>query len=206
MSVLFPRRICPRPRSYDASGALNESLADTFGYFVDPGNWTMGEALGVENQIRDLSNPRRHGQPDHMRDFVNVPASNDHGGVHTNSGIMNKAAYNVISAIGKEKAEQIFFQVMRYYLNNNSQFSDMRDAMVQATSSLYPNEKNTLIAVNNAYAAVGIGEMIQSASQDNTRVNSNYYLVPDSQVRELNFYDYVGFREIPTYENGSIYN
>ncbi len=59
------------------SGALNESFSDIFGYFVDSGDWLMGEDL-PGGALRDLSNPAQ-GQPDRMADFVNT--SNDDGGV-----------------------------------------------------------------------------------------------------------------------------
>ena len=40
-----------------------------------------------------------------MIDFVYT--NSDNGGVHTNSGIPNKAAYNTIRSIGKQRSEQI---------------------------------------------------------------------------------------------------
>ena len=62
------------------SGALNESFADIFGYFVDNGDWTLGEGStgadppnsGVSGcvstaAIRDFSNPPCQNQPDHMQ-------------------------------------------------------------------------------------------------------------------------------------------
>ena len=62
------------------SGALNESFADIFGYFVDNGDWTLGEgstgadppnsgASGCVSTaaIRDFSNPPCQNQPDHMQ-------------------------------------------------------------------------------------------------------------------------------------------
>ena len=51
-----------------------------------------------------MSNPEQFGQPSHMKDYVST--EKDNGGVHTNSGNPNKAAYNVIQAIGKSKSEQ----------------------------------------------------------------------------------------------------
>ena len=106
------------------SGALDESFADIFGYFVDPGNWLFGEgAPGAVAPIvpfqgskvcsptpasRDLSNPPCFGDPDHvngaisgdgigLRPAPNQPgADNDQGFVHTNSGIHNKVAYLLI--------------------------------------------------------------------------------------------------------------
>lgn len=90
------------------SGALNESMSDVFGVCVrsyheaegSGPNWRIGEELFVEpgSALRDMKNPgtaydnRLLGsdpQVGHMRDFVET--YQDHGGVHLNSGIPNKA-------------------------------------------------------------------------------------------------------------------
>lgn len=48
-------------RYVNQSGALNESFSDVFGYFVDPTNWDVGDAVftpGVSGDaLRSLSNP-----------------------------------------------------------------------------------------------------------------------------------------------------
>ena len=66
----------------------------------------MGEDVYTPGQngdaLRSMSNPERFGQPSHMDDYVNTQS--DNGGVHTNSGIPNKAAYNTIRSIGKGKS------------------------------------------------------------------------------------------------------
>lgn len=97
------------------SGAINESLADIMGEIVDhrfesegdsPDSWTMGEDLqarlapsGEPDLQRSFSDPTRHGQPDRMTsplytaDLHPKRPYADQGGVHTNSGVGNKAAY-----------------------------------------------------------------------------------------------------------------
>jgi Zn-dependent metalloprotease len=100
------------------SGALNESFSDIFAAMVDRDDWLIGEdlpphILGGREAIRDLSNPRRFGQPDHTRDWVKTCSDNE--GVHTNSGITNKAYYNIVTAIGKDKAERIFYRALTVY-------------------------------------------------------------------------------------------
>jgi bacillolysin/neutral peptidase B len=93
----------------DQSGALNESFSDIFGIIIanwdpqDPDRdvsswtWQLGAGLGEGGgPLRDLSNPRVTGDPDHMQDFLRT--KRDSGGVHTNSNIHNKAAYNVLTA------------------------------------------------------------------------------------------------------------
>ena len=90
-------------------GALNESYSDIFGTIIaNQGNadprtwdWRLGEGLlPGDEPFRDLSDPPRFGQPDHMDDFKVLPNNQqgDWGGVHINSGIHNKAAYNLLTA------------------------------------------------------------------------------------------------------------
>ena len=89
------------------SGALNESYSDIFGILDrqlrsarrDAWDWQIGEELdGTGLPLRDLSDPARRGQPAHMRDYQDLGEGVDHGGVHTNSGIHNKAAFNLLTA------------------------------------------------------------------------------------------------------------
>ena len=90
-------------------GALNESYSDIFGTIIanlgndDPRtwDWLLGERLlPGDKPFRDLSDPPRFGQPDHMDDFKVLPDTQegDWGGVHINSGIHNKAAFNLLTA------------------------------------------------------------------------------------------------------------
>jgi hypothetical protein len=149
------------------SGALNESFSDIFGYFVDSGDWLMGEDL-PGGALRDLSNPPAFGQPDRMADFLNT--SNDDGGVHTNSGIQNKAAFLIINGgthngftvqgIGKTKAERLFYNMLTYRLWSSAQFIDARNAAVAESNwqfALGNFSLNDGCQVKNAYAAVGLG-------------------------------------------------
>ncbi len=68
------------------SGALNESYSDIFGVIVsnlhkaglDDWNWQMGEELDETGvPIRDLRSPTLHDQPDHMRDYRELPCASD---------------------------------------------------------------------------------------------------------------------------------
>ncbi|HMN61322.1 MAG TPA: M4 family metallopeptidase, partial [Anaerolinea sp.] len=92
------------------SGAINEAFSDIFGEFVDQLNnsrntdnlgtlWRIGEDLpGYPNGIRDMKNPLTFGDPDKVTSpnyycKALTVTNNDNGGVHHNSGILNKAAY-----------------------------------------------------------------------------------------------------------------
>lgn len=149
------------------SGALNESFSDIFGYFVDNDDWLMGENL-PGGALRDLSNPPAQGQPDRMSNYVNT--SGDNGGVHTNSGIHNKAAYLIINggtfngftiqALGKTKAERLFYNMLTYRLWDSSQLIDARNAAINEASWQFVTgnfSQNDICQVQNAYAAVELG-------------------------------------------------
>lgn len=148
------------------SGALSESMADVMGCFAEfkyqPGkaDWLMGEDIYTPNKandaLRSLSNPTLYNQPDHMNNYYNT--TQDYGGVHTNSGIPNKAAYLIAtnSAVGVAKAEQIYYRALTVYLTSNSNFHDARVAVAQAAADLYGAGGAEVSAVNSAFSAVGI--------------------------------------------------
>ena len=102
---------------YYQSGSINESISDVMGELFDQWNnsdtvvpgqdgpsfdWQIGEDLPasartfngvVEPAIRSMSNPGQYGQPDSMTSSLWSNDEYDAGGVHTDSGVGNKAAY-----------------------------------------------------------------------------------------------------------------
>jgi len=154
------------------SGALNESYADIFGAMIDRDDWKIGEDVVNTNvfpsgALRDLENPNNGGsgpgsngwQPKHMNEFVTLPNTpqGDNGGVHVNSGIPNRAFFLVANAIGRNKAEQIYYRALVNYLVKSSQFIDMRNAAERAATDLHGAGSAEVNAVRAAYDAVGIG-------------------------------------------------
>ncbi|MDJ1155302.1 M4 family metallopeptidase [Macrococcus caseolyticus] len=141
---------------YGQSGALNESFSDIFGYFVDPSDWLMGEDVYTPGQsgdaLRSLSNPGAFGQPENMSQYVNTQS--DNGGVHINSGIPNKIAYNTIRQLGNQKSEQIYYRALTQYLTSNSNFSDAKNALAQSAYDLYG--QNDADIVWNEWSKAGV--------------------------------------------------
>jgi Zn-dependent metalloprotease len=167
------------------SGALDESFSDIFGVIIN--NWSKSDVgqwdweLGARFvddalPLRDLSNPARtYNQgdpnktpyPDHMNNYKQT--KKDSGGVHTNSNIHNKAAYNVLSAT--DNAGQKVFPpaevAVMYYLclnrlNSLATFSDTLQALVDVANTLYAGDakdarENKIQYILNAYQQVGIG-------------------------------------------------
>jgi Zn-dependent metalloprotease/subtilisin family serine protease len=152
------------------SGALNESFSDIFGAMVDRDDWLMGEdlppqALGGRDAVRDLADPARLGQPAHTNDWVSTCSDNE--GVHTNSGIFNKAFYNIATAIGKDAAELIFYRALVVYLQPSSSFEDARASALQAAEDLFGPGPET-DAVEAGFNAVGLDGVWNPPANDCT--------------------------------------
>lgn len=148
----------------DQSGALSESFSDVFGtaveFSVQPekADWLIGEDIwtpAIEGDaLRSMEDPTLYGDPDNMDDYV--VTTSDNGGVHTNCGIPNKAAYLVGSTIGVDKMEKIYYRALTAYLTTTSDFSDCRAALLQSAADFYGAGSGEYIAVSNAFDAVGI--------------------------------------------------
>ncbi len=149
------------------SGALNESFADIFGAMMDRDDYKIGEDVVKISSfptgaLRDMANPNNGGsqlgdrgwQPAHVNEqyFGDL----DLGGVHINSGIVNKAFHLFAETVGKDKAEQVYYRALTQYLTQSSQFVDARNAVVMSASDLYGATESDAAA--NAFSSVGIGE------------------------------------------------
>ncbi|MEO0900133.1 MAG: M4 family metallopeptidase [Bacteroidota bacterium] len=151
------------------SGALNESFADIFGVMIedDPNDWQLGEDVTSTQffptgALRDMANPNNGGnslsdngwQPDHMDDIYTGTA--DNGGVHINSGIVNRAYYLYATAIGRAKAEQVFYRALTTYLTRSSQFLDGRFTVIKSAEDLHGVGSNEANQAASAFDQVGI--------------------------------------------------
>lgn len=152
------------------SGALNESFADIFGVMIDRDDWRLGEDVVKTSSfpsgaLRDMANPNQGGtglqspgwQPAHMND--KYTGTQDNGGVHINSGIVNRCFYLFATSagVGKEKAEQVYYRALDMYLTRSSQFLDSRFAVIKAAEDLNGGAGNAVaLAAAAAFDAVGI--------------------------------------------------
>lgn len=152
------------------SGALNESFSDVFGLIIEGDNtlWEMGDNLQLPTSRyvlkRSAKDPTMYGQPAHMKDYENLPNTQDGdwGGVHTNSGIPNKAFYNIASKIGFDKAGKIYYKALTENLSATSNFMDARNALVAAAVSLYGSDSQERQIVQQGFADVGLGQAYQN--------------------------------------------
>ncbi|HEY4025792.1 MAG TPA: M4 family metallopeptidase [Candidatus Dormibacteraeota bacterium] len=157
------------------SGALNESISDVFGSLVkqyklgqtaDQASWLIGDGIlgpGMHGvALRSMKAPGTafdgDEQPASMSAYVNT--TSDNGGVHTNSGIPNRAFYLVATGIGGhawERAGRIWYQVMvSRAVPPDSQFTTFAQATLAAASSLYGPASVEAKAVAEAWAEVGV--------------------------------------------------
>lgn len=144
--------------------------------------WLIGEEIDRRSgsiALRSMSNPNARSQPDTYGGtyWVNVNCSpsrtNDYCGVHTNSGVLNHWFYILtegksgsndngdsysVTGIGIDKAAQIAYRLESYYLSASSTFSNARTYGIQAAQDLYGADSAEVIAVTNAWYAVGVGE------------------------------------------------
>ena len=181
------------------SGALNESFADVFGYLLENevGDFRLGEDIVSElyfptGAMRDMSDPNNGGktannfgyQPGHMREFEQLSAEDDNGGVHSNSGIPNRAFYYFVTAngIGEARAERVYYRAISEYLTRSSRFVDARIAIVQSAKDLYGEEAAN--AARSAFDKVGIGGGQGGDYQDDLETNdgNRYLLVSDEDL------------------------
>jgi len=165
---------------YGESGAMNESFADVFGAMIDRDDWLIGEDVvktnvftsGALRSMEDPHNGQSSGdfgggwQPRHTNE--QYTGNQDNGGVHINSGIPNYAYYLFAtnSAVGKQKAEKVFYRALTAYLTKSSQFRDLRAAVVQSADDLY--DASVVNAANAAFDQVGIagGGQVTNYEQD----------------------------------------
>jgi len=172
------------------SGALNESYSDIFGIIVsnlsnpDVGswNWELGEELnGSGIPIRDLSRPSQYGQPEHMDDYalMAVGPMTDWGGVHINSGIHNKAAYNLLTSkdahgtrlFDPREVAALFYLALTQHLSRTSKFLDSRRGVELSARTFFrndPRQAEKLAAIANAFDQVGIPSSLGITFEPNT--------------------------------------
>lgn len=160
-------------------GALNESMSDVLGVLIETydkynvkggGTWTFNSADWVVGDdvytpgtagdaLRSLANPALYGQPANMSSYQNLPntEAGDWGGVHTNSGIPNKAAYLVAQSIGCDKTARIYYRALTTYFTSSTDFTGARSGLIQAATDLYGASSAEVTAVQNGFSSVGIG-------------------------------------------------
>ncbi|MEP0807183.1 MAG: M4 family metallopeptidase, partial [Chloroflexota bacterium] len=141
---------------YYQSGAISESFSDLWGEYYDQTNgqgnddvtvrWLLGEDITGLGAVRSMNNPLLFNDPDRMSSPNYYEGEDDNGGVHTNSGVNNKAvslmvdggAFNgrTVTALGWDKTAAIYYEANTNLLSSGADYSDLYYALQQACSNL----------------------------------------------------------------------
>ncbi len=161
------------------AGALNESFSDVMGSLVKQytlgqdtksADWLIGKGMMKdfpEQALRSMKAPGtaydnpllgKDPQPAVMRNYVKTAA--DNGGVHTNSGIPNRAFFLVADALGGnawEKPGQIWYDTIRDpRLGHSATFGQFADRTVFNAGHRYGTASQEQKAVVVAWKEVGV--------------------------------------------------
>lgn len=152
-----------------ASGALNEHFSDFFATMVDRSDWL------ITLTSRDTSNPAI----DQASEFWNT--TTDKGGVHSNSGIGNKAGFLVaddglnvhpgsgveVQGIGRAKAEQLWYATL-LSLTPRTGFYPWACATINTARSMPGFSEDDVRSVVDAMLAVEL------VTEDDGRISCDY--------------------------------
>lgn len=163
----------------DQSGALNESVSDVFGALVeqyaleqttDAASWLIGAGLFTDEvegaALRSMKAPGtaydddilgKDPQPAHMDDYI--ATDDDHGGVHLNSGIPNRAFVAVAESLGGyawERAGQIWYDTLLSPITARIDFAGFAAATVRSAIQRYGEASAEADAVRAGWSEVGV--------------------------------------------------
>jgi Zn-dependent metalloprotease len=182
------------------SGALNESLSDIFGAFVD--QYTTdggGTPLTIAETstwppLRNMDDPTQSDgpQPDRMSTAVSSPntEAGDWGGVHSNSGIPNKAFammtvggvhanthIEVRTPLGWDASRTLWWEVVRgRVVGANATFVDMANATIAIARR---SGRESLSAAVCAWVSVEVFDEKTAKSRWNVTCRTNRSCVAD---------------------------
>ena len=177
------------------SGALNESFADIFAAQVDASDWLIGEDL-TGPTLRDMSNLMVFpGNAPFSNNPQGGPGGNDNGGVHTNSGVQNHAAYlmaegdfdqnGTVDGFGRVNLRRLAWHVMRALPDNatmsmSAQMFRSRAAYLES-QGIFADED--VCVVRNAFSVVGLldGDLDCDGLLDDQDPDNDGDTVPDGE-------------------------
>src|SRR3954454_3438048 len=158
------------------SGALNESVSDVFGSCLkqrllaqsaEEADWLIGEGIFMPSvqgkALRSMKAPGtayddpslgKDPQVASMDDYVQT--TEDNGGVHTNSGIPNKAFYLAATGVGGNSwdgAGKIWYAALTSGIGADTDFAGFAAATVAAARDVSAEAES---AVTQAWTSVGV--------------------------------------------------
>ena len=205
------------------SGALNEGFSDCWGasvekYTVDllgltgKSTWDIGEEImKAGGALRSMSNPNLYGQPAYYKganwaSTASPSSTNDNGGVHTNSGVLNYWYYLVatgksgtnevgnafaVSGLGLTDAAKILYRTESVYLSASSNYAAARTYSIQAAGDLFGATSTQAQAVTNAWYAVGVGAAYTDGTTTTPPPTTSAYCTSKGTSQAYEYIDYV---------------
>ena len=187
------------------SGALDESFSDCMGVSIRQSikqlsniDYFVGDEIAVGYAFRSMASPKDFAQPNtYFGTNWAVANGPDNGGVHINSGVQNYWFYLVshggsgtndighsynVTGIGIDEAAAITFRNLTVYLTTTSQFADARTYSIQSAIDLYGICSPEVIAVTNAWYAVGVGAAFSGVVQADFSENATSFCSPPAAV------------------------
>ncbi|HEY3103910.1 MAG TPA: M4 family metallopeptidase [Pyrinomonadaceae bacterium] len=160
-------------------GALNEHFSDVFGSLLKQyvkqqtakqADWLIGEGIFAPRihgvALRSMKAPGtayndpiigRDPQPAHMKNYVKT--TSDNGGVHINSGIPNRAFYEVAIALGGrawERAGKIWYRTLIDKIQPLTNFAECAGMTHEVAGTIYGQGSVEQKAVKAGWAVVGV--------------------------------------------------
>ncbi|MBA2509448.1 MAG: M4 family metallopeptidase, partial [Nocardioidaceae bacterium] len=134
---------------------VNVTMRDASGARVDSYRWLVGEkSTAFGGAIRDMWAPTCHGDPGKVSDAEYYCATDDAGGVHSNSGVPNHGyallvdggTYNgvTVKGIGLTKAAHIYWRAQNEYQIPTTDFADHADSLEASCRDLLGKRLNGL--------------------------------------------------------------
>lgn len=164
--------------------SLSDIWGTCIEFFAKPAsaNWLIGDQIDRRVgsiALRSLSDPKAKLHPDtylgtYWKDVISCTPSTttDQCGVHSNSGVLNHwfyiltlgktgtndigSAYSV-TGIGMDKAAKITYRMETVYMTSSTTYPLARTYGIQAAKDLYGVNSPEVIAVTDAFYAVGVG-------------------------------------------------
>ena len=174
------------------SGALNEAFSDIFGEMVESRlnnglpDWLIGSVLN--EVLRNMSNPAAlliaPGLPYPTKMSAFIQTTQDEGGVHLNSSIINRAYYLIASgmsgSLGLTDSEKIFYRCLTTKFLPQSQFIDARLGCIASAEELFGVGSRQALKVAEGFDAI---ELFGSpAKVDQSPTNLPAVSAPDSAL------------------------
>jgi Zn-dependent metalloprotease len=137
---------------------------------AEDSDWIIGAGLFTKKingaGIRSLKAPGtayddpligKDEQPAHMENYTYT--TEDNGGVHINSGIPNKAFYNLAAALGGnawEGAGRIWYRTVIEKVKADTEFQEFAEMTNDVAANLFGKRSKEQETVKRAWAEVGI--------------------------------------------------